>query len=81
MNWEHPLLLVAAASLAPTAVSILSLWKAWHGGKQIHQMRVEINGRMEKLLESTQDAAFSQGELSGAKHEQDRQHVIDNPEG
>lgn len=81
MDWQHPLLLVFAASLFPTTVGILSIWKSWRHGKQVQEMRVEINGRMEKLLKTTKAAAFSEGELSGAKHEQDRQHVIDNPGG
>lgn len=56
------MILALAGSIPPTVVALLAYFRV----KKLH---IEVNGKMEKLLELTGVEAFSRGQLKGQKDE------------
>lgn len=74
IEWAHPMIVALIATVPSTLVSLLVYFMTKYNKRQIQNLRIEVNGRLEKLLETTDLAAQSKGELKGAKDEQDRQN-------
>jgi hypothetical protein len=61
--------IVGLLSAIPATIAALA---AWHNGKKVASLKIEIDGRMEQLLQSVKTENQAIGHAAGVEQERDR---------
>lgn len=57
--------IILATAVATFATAALSLYASWRNGKEIQEIHISINSRMDELLALTKKAAHAEGVIEG----------------